>query len=201
MSCPPTISTYRPTKICGRFFQTIIGENSLWEVSSVSINIEQYLPRPLSPVSPVSWNVYLKYHSPLSRYVCRKGRKIQVQDQCVVQSTDEQRGMIINYGLLKDWKYSFVLIGDGRLIFTRIPRTKLKIPYQLLSKHVVLAKRSSDVRFAGEMRIIDGEKTLLINNNSGTYQPEEQLIPSAVNFFQDLFPYLIVQSAHRNLSL
>jgi hypothetical protein len=67
-----------------------------------------------------------------------------------------------------------------------------------LTKHVGLAKRSSNVRFAGEMRKNDDGKTLLINNNSGTYRPDDRMVPQAVAYFQQLFPNLLIRGISRN---
>ena len=68
-----------------------------------------------------------------------------------------------------DVKYNFVLLGDGRLVFVRIPKKKTDLSYRILSKHTVLVRYSSNARFAGEMRLVAHEHAMLVNNNSGTY--------------------------------
>jgi hypothetical protein len=122
-------------------------------------------------------------------------RRSQVQAHSITQSIN--RIQLINE-LPIDQKYNFVLLGDGRLVFGRIPHATLKYPYRLLTKHVGLAKRSSNVRFAGEMRKNDDGKTLLINNNSGTYRPDDRMVPQAVAYFQQLFPNLLIRGISRN---
>ncbi|CAF1066160.1 unnamed protein product [Adineta steineri] len=94
--------------------------------------------------------------------------------------------------------YLPILDGTKISIFGRIPHRTLKYPYRLLSKHLVLAKRSSNVRFAGEMRKVDNGETLLINNNSGTYRPDDKMVPDAVAYFQRLFPHLLVREISRH---
>ncbi|CAF1070495.1 unnamed protein product [Adineta steineri] len=66
------------------------------------------------------------------------------------------------------------------------------------TKISILAKRSSNIRFAGEMRKTDNGETLLINNNSGTYRPDDKMVPDAVAYFQRLFPHLLVREISRH---
>ena len=121
-------------------------------------------------------------------------RRSQVQGHPIVQSINKIQ--LIDE-LSADQKYNFVLLGDGRLVFGRIPHATLKYPYRLLTKHVGLAKRSANVRFAGEMRKSDDGETLFINNNSGTYRPDDKMVPEAVAYFQRLFPHLLIRGIPR----
>jgi hypothetical protein len=66
-----------------------------------------------------------------------------------------------------------------------------------LRKYVGLAKHSFNVRFAGEMRKSNNCEPLLINNNSGTYRPDDKMLPEAVAYFQRLFPQLLMRGIAR----
>lgn len=196
MSQFPTISIYRPSRRAGRVLYSMMGENFIWEVSSSSLNIDDYLPTSLSIVSPKTLHDYLKHHTRLGRRFCRTVRRIQVRNEKEVFSDDED-GKILIEEILKDGIYNFILMSDGRLIFTRIPEQRRKYNYRMLGKHATLSQHSSGVRFAGEMRIIDDQRTLMINNDSGTYQPTTEMIEGAMLFLHDLFPYLNVIGIER----
>jgi hypothetical protein len=43
----------------------------------------------------------------------------------------------------------------------------------------------------------DDDETLLINNNSGTYRPDDKMLPDAVAYFQRLFPHLSIRGVPR----
>lgn len=192
----PTISIYLPSRRCGRLLYSLMGENFIWEVSSSSIQIDDYLPTSLSPVSPKTLHDYLKHHTSLGRRLCRITRRIQVSNETEL-FTDDDQGEFLIEEILQDGIFNFVLMGDGRLIFTRIPSTRRKYNYRMLGKHAILAQHSTDVRFAGEIRIIDHHRTVLINNNSGTYQPTSEMISGAALYLHDLFPHLNVIGCER----
>ena len=148
----------------------------------------------LRPVPLPTLADHIKHQTLCAKPIIWIIRRSQVKAHPVVQSINKKQ--LIDE-LLSDQKYNFVLLGDGRLVFARIPHIAPKYPYRLLSKHVALAKRSSDVRFAGELRKVDNGETLLINNNSGTYRPENKLLPAAVNYFQKLFPHISIRGVPR----
>jgi hypothetical protein len=166
----------------------------MWEIRQSSININDYFPLSLHPVPLPTLTDHIKHKTLCAKPIVWMVRRAQVQGQPVYRLSDKKE--LINE-LLIDHKYNFVLLGDSRLVFARIPHRAPKYPYRLLSKHVGLAKRSSDVRFAGEMRRSDNGKTLLINNNSGTYRPDDKLIPVAEDYFQRLFPHILVRGISR----
>jgi hypothetical protein len=170
------------------------GELPIWEISQSSIDINDYLPICLHPIPLPTLADHIKHQILCAKPIVWLVRRSQVQAHPVYRTADKKR--LIDE-LSTDQKYNFVLLGDGRLVFARIPHTTPKYPYRLLSKHVGLAKRSSNVRFAGEMRKADDGETLLINNNSGTYRPDDKMLPEAVAYFQRLFPQLLIRGIPR----
>jgi len=74
-------------------------------------------------------------------------------------------------------KFNFI-INESQLIFTSTGWAWRDIK----SKHVFLANGSPYVRYAGEMWVsMKHPYTLIINNNSGSYQPSPELLPSVRN--------------------
>ncbi|CAF1020447.1 unnamed protein product [Adineta steineri] len=159
---PITTSVYSPTILFGRILKLIWDKSPIWEISQSSIDIDDYL----------SILDGMKISS-ASSFDYSTINKIRLIDELPINQ-----------------KYNFVLLGNGSLVFGKIPHRTLKYRYRLLSKHVVLAKRSSNVRFAGE--------TLLMNNNSSTYRPDDKMVPDAVAYFQRLFPHLLVREISRH---
>lgn len=181
------ISVYRPTRFFGRLLKTIWNELPIWELAQTSIDINEYLPVCLHPVPLPTLIDHIKHQTLCAKPIIWLVRRSQVQAHPKCQIINKKQ--LINQ-LLPNHKYNFVLLGDGRLVFARIPHIVPKLPYRLLSKHVGLAKSSSNVRFAGELRISDDRETLFVNNDSGTYRPDDRMLPSAVAYLQKLFPQI-----------
>ncbi|CAF3772189.1 unnamed protein product [Adineta steineri] len=192
---PITTSVYPPTILFGRLLKLIWGKSPIWEISQSSIDIDDYLPICLHPVPLPTITDHIKHQTLCAKPIIWMVRRSQVQAHSISRSINKIR--LIDE-LPINQKYNFVLLGNGNLVFGKIPHRTLKYPYRLLSKHVVLAKRSSNVRFAGEMRKTDNGETLLINNNSGTYRPDDKMVPDAVAYFQRLFPHLLVREISRH---
>lgn len=92
-------------------------------------------------------------------------------------------------------RLNFVILND-RLICMRIPLFLDTTSY-LVSKHIVLANRSKNVRFAEEIWR-DGSNFCRLNNSSGTYLPEDSLIGRVVQFFNYLALELVIHGvAHQ----
>jgi hypothetical protein len=156
--------------------------------------MNDYLPICLHPARQSTIIDHLRHQILCAKPIIWMIRRSQVQAHPVYQLSDKKQ-LIDEISI--DQKYNFVLFGDGRFVFARIPHAILKYPYRLLSKHVSLAQRSSNVRFAGEIRKDNDGKTLLINNNSGTYQPDDKMVPEAVDYLQHLFPHLSIRGIPR----
>lgn len=185
---------YPPTIILGRLCRSRLGKNPLLEIRQSSIDINEYLPRRLPTVSQSKLYNYLRHRSFLGKLLIWAIRRTQVQTRPVQPESNGEE-------LLFHVKYNFVLLGDGRLIFVRIPSRTKDYPYELLSKHAVLARHSSNVRFAGEMCFLVDKQTILVNNNSGTYQPTDEITPSAVAYLQRVFPHLVIRGISRHQPL
>ena len=181
--------TYPPTIFLGRLFRLLWGEMPIWEVRQWSIDIDLYLPLCLHPVPLPTLTDHIKHQTLCAKPIIWLVRRSQVQAHPLYRLADKDE---LLKEILVDHKYNFVLLGDGRLVFARIPHIAPKCPYRLLTKHVGLAKRSSNVRFAGELKKADDNETLLLNNNSGTYRPDDKLVPIAVAYLQRLFPQISI---------
>lgn len=188
------IAVYRPTRVFGRLLKTIWSELPIWELSQSSIDINEYLPICLHPVPLPTLSDHIKHQTLCAKPIIWLVRRSQVQAHPKYRNMNKKQ--LIDQ-LLPNHKYNFVLLGDGRVVFARIPHIVPKLPYRLLSKHVALAKRSSNVRFAGELKKTDDNETLLVNNNSGTYRPDDRMLPSAVSYLQTIFPHISVQGVPR----
>jgi hypothetical protein len=164
-------------------------------MSQSSIDIDSYLPIHLHAIPLPTIIDHIKHQILCAKPIIWMVRRSQVQPHPISQSFTKKKSID---ELLTDQQYNFVLLGDGRLVFARIPHRTLKYPYRLLSKHVALAKCSTNVRFAGELQKTDNGKTLLINNKSGTYRPDDKMVPQAVKYFQRLFPHLSIRGIPRN---
>ena len=169
----------------------MLGENPLLEIRQSSIDIDEYLPRRMATISSSKLYNYVRHRSFLGKFLIWFIRRTLVQTQSVQQESDRVE-------LLPYVKYNFVLLGDGRVVFIRITTRIKEYSYQLLSKHAVLARHSSNVRFAGEMCFVADEHTLLVNNNSGTYQPKDEIAACAVAYLQRVFPHLAVRVISRH---
>lgn len=169
----------------------------IWEVRQSSIDINHYLPVCLHPVPLPTLTDHIKHQTLCAKPIIWLVRRSQVKAHPIYRLADKEKLMD---EIVIDHKYNFVLLGDGRLIFARIPHIAPKYPYRLLTKHVGLAKRSSNVRFAGELRKADDDDqqtTLLVNNNSGTYRPDDKLVPEAVAYLQRIFPQIFIRGIPR----
>lgn len=66
-----------------------------------------------------------------------------------------------------------------------------------MSKHAMHANRATEVLYSGEFRLFrdehhNGDWTLLIDNNSGTYAPKKEDLPKVRALFERNFPDLVV---------
>lgn len=189
-----TTSVYPATLFFRRLEKIFGNDHSIKEICQTSIDINNYLPICLHPVLYPTLTDRIKHQICGANSMAHLVRRSQVQNQAIVRPSGKIRFMD---DLATNRNYNFVLLGDGRLIFSQIPHEKYQYPCQLLTKHVVLAGCSHDVRFAGEMRKSDNGETLLINNSSGTYQPDDRMLPNAVAYFQRLFPHVLVRRVSR----
>eukprot|EP00873_Tetraselmis_striata_P001664 jgi/Tetstr1/421928/TSEL_012827.t1 len=90
------------------------------------------------------------------------------------------------------------LISGSRYLF-RFSETGIKLAKDYLSKHAMHAGGAEEVVFAGEFHVKDegGEYTLLLDNNSGTYAPSNEMLPALATVFLRNFEDLKVLALDR----
>ena len=88
----------------------------------------------------------------------------------------------------KPFRYNLVMTGDGvRWIRLKNGSAKdSKAADWVLTKHLILAGASKDIRFAGEIWVEDTPKgrVVHINNDSGTFQPDRARTVAAARYLQ-----------------
>lgn len=82
-------------------------------------------------------------------------------------------------------RYNCVVLNDYA-IFIRVP-TLRNDSYRMLCKHITISGRAKFARFAGEIWSA-GHDHFVVNNNSGTYRPPDQLIDPTIELFKHLAP-------------
>jgi hypothetical protein len=163
----------------GHLTESLFDQYPVYELkfSSSSI-INEYLPDKLAAFSIKSWKNRSKHHFFYSKPIIYATR-------CQLSNTNEPLSSTFSFSdLLKELlsennsklRYNFVIMGD-RIILARVAPLH-HLSYRLLCKHISLANRSADVRFAGELWR-DEKHQFRLNNNSGTYRPVNELIKQA----------------------
>lgn len=89
-------------------------------------------------------------------------------------------------------KYN-VVATNNKLIIMKIG-IKYKSVDWVLSKHILCAGYSDDVRFAGEI-FKSPEGRVFVNNNSGTFTPSEKHLDSFIEYLRLLFPNIEISKA------
>jgi hypothetical protein len=87
--------------------------------------------------------------------------------------------------------YNLVVTGSGIHIARLENRNgrDRKIINWLMAKHVLISGYDHDVRFAGEIWIyvVDGEYTVYLSPNSGTYRPGDERLKAIAAYLRDVF--------------
>lgn len=137
------------------FYNPAISRNGIYELGLNYVN--EYLPNAISVTTNENFvrRLIRSVRAPFSH---RLGQWIR--------NGETETSSYSDFSFLNpDKKYNFV-ISDDKLTFTEIENSLLG---NELSKHLVLALGSQNVRFSGELWFEDG--VLHISNNSGTFQP------------------------------
>lgn len=107
---------------------------------------------------------------------------------------------LINYG--KDPKrkepvrYTYIINND----YFRFSETSADFFADFCSKHAVHANAARKVRYCGEFHIrhtAEGKMILVIDNNSGTYSPNVELLPKIEELFKRNFSDIEVEALSR----
>ncbi|CAF1213511.1 unnamed protein product [Adineta steineri] len=179
----------------GHVTEKLFDEYPIYKFNLPSTLVNTYLPLKLKSFSSSTWKNASKRHFFYSKPIIYASR-------CQISKTTEQLSSQISLtDLLQELfiennskiRYNFVITGNY-LIFARIPR-HYHVTYHILCKHITLANRSIDVRFAGELWK-DEQDHFHLNNNSGTYRPQNRLIPQAIQLFDQLTPSLQFKGMH-----
>ncbi|UJR07460.1 hypothetical protein I4U23_011749 [Adineta vaga] len=169
----------------GNITASVFDQYPIYEFKLSSDIIDEYLPNKLTAFPTKSWTNLSKRHFFYSKPIIYATR-------CQISKTSEALPSKFSLSdLLNDLlcennskiRYNFVIVGDT-LIFARVPRHH-HVTYHLLCKHISLAKRSTDVRFAGEFWR-DEISRFRLNNNSGTYQPSTKLLKTTIQLFNSI---------------
>lgn len=161
--------------------------------------INDYLPEPLKAFPSCTWRDHSK------RILCAVAIHVTAPI-CRHQHHDDLEAPAstsTSFQFLKPFlstsqaniRYNFVILGD-RLIFARLPSQQQTV-YYLLTKHMSLANKSTDVRFAGEMWC-DECGRWRINNSSGTYRPSDKMLECMIQLFGKLNPTSNIKKGSRS---
>eukprot|EP01127_Copromyxa_protea_P022108 TRINITY_DN779_c0_g1_i3.p1 TRINITY_DN779_c0_g1~~TRINITY_DN779_c0_g1_i3.p1 ORF type:complete len:530 (+),score=81.85 TRINITY_DN779_c0_g1_i3:800-2389(+) len=130
---------------------------------------------------------------------------IKVQHQSLYSSSNKKQGTlytgddflaIIRYGIVGGYRrfFTYCLL-DDELNFAETGKTTAK---DFTSKHAMHSCAKDEVRYAGEFHVREekGRHTLVVDNNSGTYAPPKERLPSVKELFEYNFPGLKVEFVH-----
>ena len=167
---------------------TWCGENPVFQYHISPFIVDSLLPNPLKIVlmGALRNELRINLHFPLIAHSCRSELRDSPEQPLQFTSLSILLQQLLPR-LNPQLQYNFVLLND-RLVFARVPNTRLSLQ-SLLCKHILLANRSNDVRFAGEMWR-DQNDRIVLNNKSGTYQPSTANVQQAVQLLQQLAPRL-----------
>jgi len=105
--------------------------------------------------------------------------------------------VLVNYGIRngKRRMFTYALLDDK----FRFSETSPRFMKDFMSKHATHANALPEVRYAGEFHIRQSNSyppryTLVLDNNSGTYSPDKNLLPKLRQLFQINFPGLLVEA-------
>ncbi|KAF9435763.1 hypothetical protein BGZ76_005572 [Entomortierella beljakovae] len=129
-------------------------------------------------------------------YLYRHGRNTEYG----ALSTAKELGELLHGARLKKSSGQEVELKTVVFTYSIIPKglyfseTGAAFFQDFMSKHAMHANRANEVCFSGEFRIFlqDGEWTLLIDNNSGTYSPKKECLYKVKEIFERNFHDLTV---------
>ncbi len=187
----------------GKRVREIGGEHTLYRVRQRRVNVNDYLPTPLDPfpqkdpdfVTRLKKGVLFtrekvaKFVSHLAKEQPEFERRSD-KDIFEMMETDSESSPN-KYNLVVEGSDLLVMRTTGKDQFKGLKRWIAKKLDWILSKHVLMANYSENVRFAGEVwkaRGADGKVRIYVSNNSGTYKPTLAQLQKAVEYLQKIFP-------------
>ena len=157
---------------------------------AASLNVGDYLPQTLKAFDIANPSLLTRvkrdviFCTPVQSFLRHGLAKISTAPQSFVDS--DAPGMINTNEM-----HNVVLTRTGLKFMSN--KVSLSAVDWLLSKHVLVAGKNADVRFAGEMWKTP-DNVIHINRNSGTYRPSAAQLEQAVQLAQGLFPSLRIQA-------
>jgi len=122
---------------------------------------------------------------------------------CRNTTTGEELLELINYGKLANDEttfFTYVLLEDGSWRFSHTGSTFLR---DYVSKHAMHSNVSPFVVYAGEFHVRqedNGSYTVVVDNNSGTYAPDNAQLPAMAEALRQAFPGLQVTTLEARLA-
>ncbi|CAF3762769.1 unnamed protein product [Adineta steineri] len=194
----------RPKRI-GAIIRKIWGSHTLFKVipNRDKIDINSYLPQTLKPFPIQNPDLFtkIKKYFLFSRPVVTIIRKqmASLWDDHGEFSSQSLVSMMSINTKNEPHPYNIIITGHHLIGMHNNPFLNSKLVDWLLSKHVLISGYDDDVRFAGEAWMEHQTQGVIIhiNNNSGTYKPNNQQLIKASQFISHAFPGLKVQ-IHEN---
>ena len=178
----------------------LVGSHHLFRLipNSENVDINDYLPDILEAYSGRSDHFLVRMKSYFfSRLFVEKLRNVYLSywdDYGIFPS--ELFPSIINFHCENEsYRYNILIQGNSLILINYNPLLNFKLIHFFLSKHIIISNYANDIRFAGEIwieRQLD-HSIVHLNNNSGTYQPNDQQLNGAAQFISHLFPQLKIQ--------
>jgi hypothetical protein len=181
----------------GNMLRKVWGAHVIYEVSLMNqneIEVSDFLPDSLSafPQENPSWGTWVKKKFLFNPMMVGMIHSNMACDYTYFSALSEYDflKMILPHSPDAPNKYNFVLTGD-QIIISQLDVGN-KTASWALSKHVLLANYSKDVRFAGEFWK-GSDNVIYFNNNSGTYKPTTEHLEKAEQLLQTLLSGVKVQ--------
>ena len=190
------ISFSVPSRI-GTMMRKIWGPHPIINVVFTSnINIDDYLPETLKAFDTTNPSMLTRFKrdvifcKPVQRFLRHGLAKMHTQTETFREC--DAPGMISANVL-----YNIVLTHDSFRVMSN--KVWSSVIDWVLSKHVLVAGKYADVRFAGEMWKTPDD-VIHINRNSGTYQPSQLQLEQVVKMAHVILPNLKFQVADFELA-
>lgn len=194
-----TISTFPTSQIVGRFFELTRGQNPVREFFQSSVELNDYLVDDLSLLPSSSLKTHLFHKSLFGKMKSLLIRKSLIGD-FPIRNRSEPKSFLDS---LKPMEiYSFVVLSDGRIVFSPVGNGKNFSLYKILGEHQTLSKFSRNVRFAGRFQWIKSRRALMVYGQSDFYRIEQFVTPLFVAFLRRVFPEIeILVKSNSNSSI
>ena len=179
----------------GALLRVLWGAHALFQIKQLKVNIDNFLPERLQEFSAPNPTLLtrIKQHLLFAPAVVHFLRSHLMRANRVVENIPQAEvfEMLRTDSADMPNRYNIVITGES------IGVVRVNVKYEqvdwVLSKHVLTAGYSEDVRFAGEMwKGRDG--IVYLNNESGTYQPDGEATQRAADYLGSIFTEIRFQA-------